>query len=179
MERRDVLRSALSAAVATGMLRATASSPSETQSRDERRGGSASYIRTPDGESLFFKDWGSGAPIVFLSAWALPSDMWDYQMVPLSGEGFRCIAYDRRGHGRSSRPGRGYEYDTLADDLAAVLDTLDLRNVTLAGISMAGGEMVRYLTRHGSRRVSRLLFVATAATPFRTRTDDNPTGIPA
>jgi len=161
------------------MISATASAAPESQSRDERRSGSGSYIQTPDGESLFFTDWGSGAPIVFLSAWALPSEMWEYQMVPLSDEGFRCIAYDRRGHGRSSRPGGGYTYDTLADDLAAVLDMLDLRNVTLVGMSMAGGEMVRYLTRHGSRRVSRLLFVATAATPFRTRTDDNPTGFPA
>src|SRR5262245_37854050 len=178
MERRDVLRSALSAAAATGMLAASTSGAFETQSRGERRSVSGSYIRTRDGESLFFKDWGSGPPIVFLGAWALPSDMWDYQMVPLSDQGFRCIAYDRRGHGRSGRPGAGYEYDTLADDLAAVLDALDLRDVTLTGMSMAGGEMVRYLTRHGSRRVSRLLFVATAATPFRTRTPDNPTGIP-
>src|SRR4030095_5851316 len=141
--------------------------------------GSGSYVRTRDGESLFYKDWGSGAPVVFLSAWALPSDMWDYQMVPLSGQGLRCVAYDRRGHGRSSHAGGGYDYDTLADDLAAVLDTLDLRSVTLVGMSMAGGELVRYVTRHGTRRVSRLLFVATAATPYRTRTEDNPSGIPA
>src|SRR5262245_29708386 len=115
MERREVLRSALSAAAATGMLGATASNAVESQSRERRRSGSGSYIRTRDGESLFFKDWGSGAPIVFLSAWALPSDMWDYQMVPLSDRGRRCIAYDRRGHGRSSRPGGGYDYDSLAD----------------------------------------------------------------
>ena len=179
MERRDVLRSALSAAAATRMLGATGSAASTAPRQDKRRSGSGSYIRTRDGESLFYKDWGSGAPVVFLSAWALPSDMWDYQMVPLSGQGRRCVAYDRRGHGRSSRPGSGYDYDTLADDLATVLDQLDLQDVTLVGMSMAGGEMVRYVTRHGTRRVSRLVFVATAATPFRTRTDDNPTGIPA
>jgi pimeloyl-ACP methyl ester carboxylesterase len=105
--------------------------------------------------------------------------MWDYQMVPLSDDGLRCIAYDRRGHGRSSCPGVGYDYSTLADDLAALLDLLDLRDVTLVGMSMAGGEMVRYLTRHGARRIARVMFVATNATPFRMKTDDNPTGIPA
>jgi non-heme chloroperoxidase len=116
--------------------------------------------------------------VVFLAAWALPSDMWDYQMVPLSEQGLRCIAYDRRGHGRSSQPGTGYDYDTLADDLAAVLDALDLRDVTLVGMSMAGGEMVRYLTRHGQRRIARVVFVATDATPIRQQTADNPSGIP-
>jgi len=137
------------------------------------------YVEARDGQQLFCKDWGAGAPVVFLAAWALPSDMWDYQMVPLSEQGLRCIAYDRRGHGRSSHAGTGYDYSVLADDLAAVLDGFDLRQVTLVGMSMAGGEMVRYLTRHGDRRIARLVFVATAATPFRQQTADNPGGIPA
>jgi non-heme chloroperoxidase len=137
------------------------------------------FIETLDGQQLFFKDWGSGPPVVFLAAWSLPSDMWDYQMVPLSEQGLRCIAYDRRGHGRSSHAGSGYDYDTLADDLAMVLDALDLQHVTLVGMSMAGGEMVRYLTRHTGRRIARLVFVATAATPIRVRTADNPAGLPA
>src|SRR5262249_17999214 len=165
MNRRDILKSAVSLAGASAVLGAARVD--------------ASPIRTRDRQTLFYKDWGSGAPVVFLAAWALPSDMWDYQMVPLSQQGLRCIAYDRRGHGRSSQPGGGYDYDTLADDLASVLDALDLRGVTLVGMSMATGEMVRYLTRHGARRVARLVFVATAATPFRLQTADNPTGIPA
>ena len=99
-------------------------------------------------------------------------------MTALVEDGFRCVAYDRRGHGRSSQPGGGYDYDTLADDLAAVLDALDLRDVTLVGMSMAGGEITRYLTRHGRARVARVVYVSTAATPYRTRTPDNPDGIP-
>jgi non-heme chloroperoxidase len=180
MDRRDVLRSAVSVATATGVFGATTSHGSPPQLRRSEPGrGSGPYIRTRDGESLFFKDWGSGSPVVFLGAWGLPSEMWDYQMVPLSVQGVRCVAYDRRGHGRSSQPDRGYDYDSLADDLAQVLDALDLRDVMLVGMSMAGGEMVRYLTRHGTRRIARLVFVATAATPFRTRTVDNPGGTPA
>ena len=99
-----------------------------------------------------------------------------YQMAPLSDSGLRCIAYDRRGHGRSSDPGRGFDYDTLADDLAAVLDALDLKNVTLVTHSMAGGEAVRYLSRHGSKRVARVALIA-ATLPFLTKTADNPDGI--
>ncbi len=133
---------------------------------------------TRDGQHLFHRDWGTGRPIVFLAAWALPSAMWDYQMTALVEDGFRCVAYDRRGHGRSSQPGRGYDYDTLADDLAAVLDALDLRDVMLVGMSMAGGEITRYLTRHGRARIARVVYVSTAATPYRTRTADNPDGIP-
>jgi non-heme chloroperoxidase len=136
-----------------------------------------SVIQTRDGVALHYRDWGEGKPVLFLHAWALPSDMWNYQMVPLSESGLRCIAYDRRGHGRSSDPGRGYDFDTLADDLATVLETLDLREVTLVGHSFASGEMVRYLTRHGPERVARLVFVAPAATPFLLRTADNPDGV--
>ncbi|QRK08845.1 alpha/beta hydrolase [Archangium violaceum] len=136
-------------------------------------------ILTRDGVDLFYRDWGTGRPVVFLSGWALCSDMWNYQMVPLSEQGLRCVAYDRRGHGRSSDPGRGYDYDTLADDLAFVLEALDLREVTLVGHSMASGELVRYLTRHGAGRIARLVFVAPAATPFPLKTADNPEGIDA
>jgi len=179
MERRIVLKSAVGAGAAlmagTSLSEASQTLPSPAPAPGRR----GSYVETPDGQQLFYKDWGTGAPVVFLAAWALPSDMWDYQMVPLSEEGLRCIAYDRRGHGRSSQPGTGYDYDTLADDLGTVLDVLDLRGVTLVGMSMAGGEMVRYLTRHGQRRIARVVFVATDATPFRLQTADNPSGIPA
>jgi len=146
--------------------------------RDDQPRIDGPFVVTRDGQHLFHRDWGRGRPIVFLAAWALPSAMWDYQMTALVEDGFRCVAYDRRGHGRSSQPGGGYDYDTLADDLAAVLDALDLRGVTLVGMSMAGGEITRYLTRHGAARVARVIYVATAATPYRTRTPDNPGGIP-
>jgi pimeloyl-ACP methyl ester carboxylesterase len=180
MDRRDVLKSALSLAAGTGSRDSMPSAMSQTPGRSVlTRDARAPFIETRDGQQLFFKDWGNGTPVVFLAAWALPSAMWDYQMAPLSERGMRCVAYDRRGHGRSSQPGAGYDYDTLADDLAAVLDTLDLRRVTLVGMSMAGGEMVRYVTRHGPARVARLVFVGTSATPFLMQTADNPTGIPA
>ena len=179
MERRDVLRSAASAAAAATALGFGAGATEAGNAQRAGRISSAPYIRTRDGESLFYKDWGTGAPIVFLGAWGLPSDMWDYQMVPLSEQGFRCVAFDRRGHGRSSRPGGGYDYDTLANDVAAVLSALDLRKVTLVGMSMAGGEVVRYLTRHGADRIARVVFVATVATPFVMQAPDNPAGIPA
>jgi pimeloyl-ACP methyl ester carboxylesterase len=113
-----------------------------------------------------------------MAGWTLSSEMWAYQMEPLSRQGFRCIAYDRRAHGRSSDPGRGFDYDTLADDLADVIRVLGLENVTLVAHSFASGEVVRYLTRHGSKRVARVALVAPAAIPFLLRTDDNPAGIP-
>jgi non-heme chloroperoxidase len=136
-------------------------------------------IRTADHTRLFYRDWGHGTPLVFLSGWTLNSDMWAYQMEPLSRLGCRCVAYDRRGHGRSSDPGRGYDFDTLADDLDSVLSTLDLSNVTLVAHSIASGEVVRYLTRHGSARVARIAFIAPAATPYLLKTEDNPNGIDA
>ncbi|NYZ14085.1 alpha/beta hydrolase [Azospirillum sp. RWY-5-1] len=143
------------------------------------------FIRTDDGASLFFRDWapqrGDGGPVVFVSSWSLPSDSWAYQMLALTEAGLRCVAYDRRGHGRSSdtalRPADGgCGFDRLADDLAAVLEALDLRNVTLVGHSMGPGEIVRYLTRHGTRRVARVVMIGTI-TPMLARGDDNPDGV--
>jgi pimeloyl-ACP methyl ester carboxylesterase len=136
----------------------------------------ASFIERTDGTALFYRDWGAGKPIVFVASAGLNSAMWAYQMVPLVQAGYRCVAFDRRGHGRSSDPGRGYDFDTLADDLAAVIETLDLRNVTLVGHSMGCGEIVRYLTRHGSGRVARVALLA-PTTPFLLQTADNPNGI--
>lgn len=131
----------------------------------------------PERARLFIRDWGEGEPVVFLHGWALASDMWAYQMTPMTTDGFRCVAYDRRGHGRSSDPGRGYDFDTLADDLETVLASLNLYGVTLVGHSIASGEMVRYLTRYGSRRIARLVFLAPAATPGLAKSPDNPNGI--
>ena len=135
------------------------------------------YIQTPDGSSLFYRDWGSGRPLLFLSGSTLSSSMWAYQMQPLAEEGSRCIAYDRRAHGRSSDPGSRYDFDELADDLNCVIEALGLRGVTLVAHSFASGEVVRYLSRHGSRRIAGIVFVSPAAIPFLLKTDDNPGGI--
>ncbi|WP_437877122.1 alpha/beta fold hydrolase [Sorangium sp. So ce513] len=134
------------------------------------------FVEAQDGALLFYRDWGAGKPVLFLSGWALSSDMWGYQMLDLVDNGLRCVAYDRRGHGRSSDPGRGYDHDTLADDLAAVLEQLDLREVTLVGHSMSSGEIVRYLSRHGDRRIARVVFLA-PTTPMVLRAADNPDGL--
>ena len=135
-------------------------------------------VRTRDGVDLFVRDWGEGRPIVFLSGWTLASDTWAYQMAPLSRRGFRCIAYDRRAHGRSADPGRGFDFDTLADDLADVLAALDVHDACVVAHSFASGEIVRHLSRHGGERVSRVLLLAPAAIPFLRRTPENPLGLP-
>jgi non-heme chloroperoxidase len=177
MYRRDLLRGAGAAIGAAALL---AADSAIAERRAARSSGTTNrvgpYIAARDGTQLFCRDWGVGAPLLFLSGWALTSECWAYQMAPLSENGLRCIAYDRRGHGRSSDPGRGFNYDTLADDLAAMLDALDLQNVTLVCHSMAGGEAVRYLSRHGTKRVARVALLG-ATLPFLTKTADNPDGI--
>jgi non-heme chloroperoxidase len=137
----------------------------------------AGHVVTRDDVALFHRDWGGGgAPVVFLASWSLASDSWAYQMMALRAAGLRCVAYDRRGHGRSADPGRGHDFDTLADDLADVLEALDLRGATLVTFSAGAGEAVRYLSRHGGGRVSRLALVA-PTTPLMARAEDNPDGI--
>src|SRR5919106_3420038 len=135
------------------------------------------FIETTDRTQLFYTDGGIGKPVVFVASAWLSSRMWEFQLPPLVARGRRCIAYDRRGHGRSDWPWDGYDYDTLADDLATLLERLDLRDATLVGHSMGGGEVVRYLTRHGVGRVSRIALVAATA-PFPMQTSDNPDAIP-
>ena len=135
------------------------------------------FITAKDGAELYWHEWGVGAPILFLNGLGCGSRMWDYQMAAFADEGFRCIGFDRRGHGRSDQPARGYDFDTFADDVAALVDDLDLKNLTLIAHSMAGGEAVRYLTRHGSERVGRLVLIA-PTTPMLLKTDDNPNGAP-
>ncbi len=134
------------------------------------------YVETADGVRLFLRDWGDGAPVVLLAGWGLPSDCWGSVMVGLGQLGLRSIAYDRRGGGRSDDPGRGYDLDTLADDLAAVLEARDLTQVTLVAHSMGAAEVTRYLTRHGSERVAKVVFVA-PVTPCLGRRHDNPNGV--
>ncbi|MGY4395790.1 non-heme chloroperoxidase [Sphingomonas sp. UYAg733] len=133
-------------------------------------------VETADGARLAVRDWGAGEPILFLSGWTLPSDFWGPQMVSFVGRGHRCIAFDRRGHGRSSDPGFGYDHDTLADDIAAVIGALGLRGLTVVGHSMACGEIARYFARHGGKGIDRVVMIG-ATTPFLMRTDDNPDGI--
>lgn len=137
------------------------------------------FVDAGDGCRLYYRDWGNreAPPIVFLSAAMLSGAAWQYVMVSLVDAGFRCVSYDRRGHGRSEDPGGGYDYDTLADDLAAVVDHLDLAGATLVGHSMAGGEIIRYITRHGTTRTARIALIA-ATLPFPLRTEDNPDGVP-
>src|SRR3954451_15483044 len=117
------------------------------------------FLDTPDGTTLFTRDWGAGPTLVFLAGWGLPPELWQHQLAPMSDDGFRCVAYDRRGHGRSDDPGRGYDLDPLADDLHTVLDTLALDDVTLVAHSMGASEAVRYLARYGTDRVRRVVFV--------------------
>ncbi|MGI4840464.1 MAG: alpha/beta fold hydrolase [Janthinobacterium lividum] len=134
------------------------------------------YITTTDGTAIHYKDWGSGRPIVLSHGWPLNADMWDYQMHFLAANGFRVIAHDRRGFGRSSQPWSGYDYDTFADDLQTLLTHLDIKDAVLVGFSMGGGEVARYLTRHGTARVSKAVLLS-AVTPLMIRRDDHPEGI--
>lgn len=134
------------------------------------------FIETNDHVRLSYVDWGEGPPVVLVHAWALHSDMWNYQVPALVDAGLRVITYDRRGHGRSERPGRGYDYDTLADDLATVVERLDLREVSFVGHSLGCGEIVRYVTRHGVARVARAALLGPLM-PFLIKTADNPDGM--
>ena len=135
-------------------------------------------VTANDGTRLFVQDWGSGRPVVFVAAWAFNSNVWGSHIAALTGQGFRCVAPDRRGHGRSDAPGTGYDLDTLADDLAEVMEQLDLRQVVLVAHSMGTVEAVRYCARYGMDRVDRLVLAA-PTTPYLTKTADNPEGIPA
>jgi non-heme chloroperoxidase len=135
------------------------------------------FITTPDGVELFYKDWGSGQPIVLSHGWPLNSDSWEAQQLYLADSGLRTIAHDRRGHGRSSQVWDGNDMDHYADDLAALIEHLDLRDVILVGFSTGGGEVTRYIGRHGTERVAKLVLVS-AVPPFMLLTDDNPGGVP-
>jgi non-heme chloroperoxidase len=136
-----------------------------------------STLSTKDGTQINYKDWGTGEPLVFSHGWPLSSDSWEAQMVFLASNGYRCIAHDRRGHGRSSQPWNGNDMDTYADDLSELIETLDLKGATLIGFSAGGGEVARYIGRHGTKRIARAALVA-AVPPLMLKTEANPRGLP-
>ncbi|MFI6317636.1 alpha/beta fold hydrolase [Nonomuraea sp. NPDC050556] len=135
------------------------------------------YVSSADGTQIFYKDWGSGQPVVFSHGWPLNADAWDGQMRLVAAHGFRAVAHDRRGHGRSGQSWHGNEMDTYADDLATLIDTLGLRDAVLVGHSTGGGEVTRYIGRHGTSRVAKAVLLG-AVPPLMLRTDANPEGLP-
>ncbi len=140
-----------------------------------------SYItvgkENPGNIDIYYKDWGAGQPVVFSHGWPLSSDSWEAQMLYLADHGFRCIAHDRRGHGRSSQPWNGNEMDTYADDLAKLIEILDLKDATLIGFSTGGGEVARYIGRHGTARLAKAALIS-AVPPLMLKTEQNPDGLP-
>lgn len=133
------------------------------------------FIKAKDGTRLYYKDWGHGKPVVFSHGWPQNSDAFDDQMLFLGSRGFRCIAHDRRGHGRSDQPWNGNDYDTFADDLATLVEALDVRDAVHVGHSMGGGEIVRYIARHGQTRVAKVVLIATVL-PVMLKSGINPFG---
>jgi non-heme chloroperoxidase len=163
MERRTVMKTlAVGAAIGAALVAQDQSAYAlpDTTRKPTRPG---AFLEGSDGTRLFCRDWGDGPPIVFCHPWALNADIWEYQFTELSERGLRCVAYDRRGHGRSEDPGRGYDFDTVAADLAAVIEQRDLHDVTLVGYSMGSGEVARYVSRHGPGRVARVVLVSPVA----------------
>lgn len=182
MHRRTVLSTLATGAAATATM-----APGESRSGQALAahcGGAATrvnngaFIDSHDGTKLYWRQWGRGAPVMFVHSWGMHSGMWDYQFAALGEHGMRCIGYDRRGHGRSEQPASGYDYDTLADDMASVIEALDLDELTLVGHSMGAAEIVRYLTRHGDARIKRIVLLAPVL-PYLTKAANNPDGVPA
>jgi non-heme chloroperoxidase len=137
----------------------------------------ANTIMTNDDTAIYYKDWGNGRPVIFSHGWPLNSDAWDEQMLFLASRGFRCIAHDRRGHGRSSQPWDGNDLDRYADDLSQLLEALAVEDAIVVGHSTGGGEVTRYIGRHGTRRVAKVILVS-AIPPLMLKTDANPGGLP-
>jgi non-heme chloroperoxidase len=134
------------------------------------------FIKTQDGTNIFYREFGQGRPVILIHGWPLNGDMWEYQIPALVAGGNRVITYDRRGFGQSDQPWEGYNYDIFADDLAALIDGLDLRDVSLVGFSMGGGEIARFIGRHGTTRLSKAVLIS-AVTPYMLKTSDNPDGV--
>jgi len=181
--RRDILIGGAAMIIAAAMPAATTTAstkakdsvlPNGTTQKGER---SITTIKTKDGTQIYYKDWGKGQPVVFSHGWPLTADAWESQMFFLASHGYRCIAHDRRGHGRSSQPWNGNEMDTYADDLALLINSLDLKGVTLIGHSTGGGEVARFIGRHGTKRVAKAVLMG-AVTPLMLKTAANPGGLP-
>src|SRR6266436_315655 len=182
MSRRQILIGGAAVVGVTGLSITTfASQPkhASTLAPQRKNQGEAQMntILTKDETTIFYKDWGAGPAVVFSHGWPLNADAWDAQMLFLGQNGYRVIAHDRRGHGRSSQSWNGNNMDTYADDLGGLLDQLDLKNVTLVGHSTGGGEVVRYIARHGSKRVAKAVLIG-AVPPLMLKTDKNPGGLP-
>jgi non-heme chloroperoxidase len=182
MSRRNVLVGGAAMVATFGLpmrLLADQPNPASAQAPHGNNQGenSMNMITTTDGTKIYFKDWGTGQPVVFSHGWPLSADAWDAQMLFLGERGYRVIAHDRRGHGRSSQPWNGNEMDTYADDLAALIEALDLKNATLVGHSTGGGEVARFIGRHGSKRVSKAVLIASVP-PLMLKTKNNPGGLP-
>jgi pimeloyl-ACP methyl ester carboxylesterase len=175
LDRRQVIQSA---ALSAAAFMQTPSILAQSGSHPARKATNPKpFVLADDGTRLFVQDWGSGRPIVFLSAWTFHSDVWGSYIAALNGHGFRCIVPDRRGHGRSDAPSTGYDLDTLVDDVSKIMDQLDLRDVVMVAHSMGSFEAARYCGTRGANRISRLMLAA-PATPYSTRTADNPEGWP-
>lgn len=180
VSRRNALKggASIAAAAASMGLSATAAVAAAGRTITAHKGRlGTNTVTMKDGTQIYYKDWGSGQPIVMSHGWPLCSDSWESQMLVLASNGFRVIAHDRRGHGRSSQPWAGNDMDTYADDLATVIETLDLKKVILVGFSTGGGEVARYIGRYGTRRVAKAALIS-AVPPIMVRSDSNPDGVP-
>jgi pimeloyl-ACP methyl ester carboxylesterase len=175
LDRRQLIHSAALGGAAVMQSSSAQARSGSGHTREMSRAGP--FITARDGTRLFVQDWGSGRPIVFLSAWTFHSNVWGSHVAALVAHGYRCIVPDRRGHGRSDVPNRGYDLETMVDDLSIIIDRLDLRDAILVAHSMGAYEAARYCAKQGKDRISRL-FLAAPATPFSTRTADNPEGWP-
>ena len=181
--RREMLRQGIALVAVTSLSSmsltgaAVGSEPTKSLAQSHRGRKSMSTVMTRDGTSIYYKDWGSGQPIIFSHGWPLSADAFEDQMFYLAARGYRCIAHDRRGHGRSSQPWNGNDMDTYADDLAELVQALDLKNAIHVGHSTGGGEVARYIGRHGNGRVAKAVLIG-AVTPLMLKTSRNPLGTP-